>query len=98
MNTESKEMKTVENQKSEHAKVPLTVSPETYALIMCLDSLSKHWRQVEAALQKAYHKETVYKMMEKDYECPFFELEDRLQRFIVESIERNMEQVDFKQI
>lgn len=98
MNAESRKMKTVKNQKSEHVKVSLTISPETHAIIECIDSLNKHWEQVSAALQKTYSEEAVLEMMDKYYENLFFELNDALQRFLVQSIECNMGKIDFKQI
>ena len=74
------------------------VSPETQALIGCLESLNNHWEQTKNALRKTYSEKVSLELMDDAYTPAFDELKKAVQQFVLISIENNMGIVDSTKI
>lgn len=79
-------------------KENLTISPETQAIIECMDSLNNNCEQTHLALRKTYSDQVTCELMNEKYNPAFNELKGVLQAFLLQSIEHHMGCINFKEI
>ena len=76
----------------------IKISQYTFALLECINSLNKHNEQVFKTLSDYFGDNAADNLMEHRYYPAMEELKKALTHFLMVSIERNIDVVDFEEI
>lgn len=76
----------------------LTISTDTQGLLECIDSLNNHYLQTYEALKGMYSETSSCNIMGNEYIPAFQALKAVLHKYLIISIEENIDDTGFKQI